>query len=495
VLVGLALVAELPAFGRLRVLGAPRLERPAPTAAEARPVLSVGEAELGAASGASPGLTAPTPSAASRGPIGGQREAPLDLNALAAEPPPLPLLDPSGRALDAFFRALARTERSEPHAITRIAHFGDSVIVSDYVSATLRRKLQGRFGDAGHGFVLMASAWPAYFHDGVERMSTRGFRASRIVGPTARDGLYGLGGVTFRSGPGAIAEFATADAGPIGRTASRFLVSYLEQPGGGFVRVEVDGVAAARIATAGPRLRHAAHALSVPDAAHRFRIAFEGAESRTFGVVLERDAPGVVLDALGVQGARVRFLDESDDEHWAEVLRWRSPDLVVYQFGANESGDGFAYPMEQYLRTMKAVVAQGQRARPASSCLIVGAMDRARIEDGVTTSMRIIPLLVAEQRRAALELGCAYFDTYAAMGGWGSMPTWVRRGLGQADMTHPTGVGAERIGNWLYGALMERYLEYRTRSAREALDAPAPGAADPSALPQPSASPQPSARP
>jgi lysophospholipase L1-like esterase len=132
----------------------------------------------------------------------------------------------------------------------------------------------------------------------------------------------------------------------------------------------------------------------------------------------------------------------------------------VYQFGANESSDGYAYSMEEFQQTMQLVIAQATKALPDSSCLIVGAMDRARLEDGIASSMKVIPLLVREQERAARELGCAYFDTFAAMGGPGSMPNWVKRGLGQADMTHPSAVGAARIGTWLYQALMDKYAIY-----------------------------------
>ena len=73
--------------------------------------------------------------------------------------------------------------------------------------------------------------------------------------------------------------------------------------------------------------------------------------------------------------------------------------------------------------------------------------------------MRVIPSLVEEQRKVAAEIGCGFFDTYAAMGGKGSMLVWVRRGLGQADLTHPTGAGAERISDWIFDALMRRYRE------------------------------------
>jgi len=231
----------------------------------------------------------------------------------------------------------------------------------------------------------------------------------------------------------------------------------LEQPGGGSLQVSVDGVAKATVDTQGALKRSAYFSLDVPDGEHEFELYTKAGVTRAFGVVLERDTPGVVVDALGVQGARIRFLDKQDDAHWADQLGWRKPDLLIYQFGANESGDGFLYSMADYHRTMKEVIAQGQRALPESSCLVIGAMDRATKVGDDIVSMRVIPSIVEEQRRAAAELGCAFFDTYAAMGGARSMPTWVRRGLGQADLTHPTSIGSEVIGNWIYRALMKSY--------------------------------------
>lgn len=483
----LGALAEFGPFPTLRIFTSPPAEkRNHSIAADAPPVLEVGEASLGAGRQASAMATPETLEQTARsGPIGGQ-EAPLDLPKIAAEAPPVPLLDPTGHALDHFFAALSRTQQKQPDAITRIAHFGDSIVVSDYVSGTLRRKLQETFGDSGHGFMLTANAWPAYFHNDVFRFATSGFRASRIVGPLTSDGLYGLGGVTFRSYSGLRAQFGTAEEGTFGRNVSSLEISYLARPGGGQIAVEVDGEPHSVVDTSLPAgeaedsngtpstesvVRR--FVVRVPDGPHRFELIMQGGETRTFGVVMERSNPGVVLDALGVQGARIRFLDKQDDGHYASELKWRRPDLIIYQFGANESGDGYAYPMDEYLQTMKAVIEQGQAALPESSCLIIGAMDRARVENGLTTSMKIITLIIKEQQRAAEELGCAYFDTYKAMGGWGSMPAWVRRGLGQADMTHPTGVGAIRIGNWIYRALMDRYDQYLTDHTPERAAPPA----------------------
>lgn len=459
--------SRLPYLGILVAAPAATLVPPREMPPAAEPPNQIGEAELAADSESAAPAAAAGPSHAKQ--LFGGREAASAPEPLGVEAPPVALVDPTGHALDAFFRSLERTRKGEPGAITRIAHFGDSMIVSDYVSATLRQKLQEAFGDAGHGFMLTANAWPAYYHDGVFRFSSKGYRVSRIVGPLTDDGLYGLGGVTFRAGPGVLSEFGTAPSNlgerPTeerpGNRVSRFVVSFLRSPGAGSLVISVDGEERAVVDTSGPETKVDRFTLDVPDGPHRFRLSYRGAETRTFGVIFERDRPGVVLDALGVQGARIRFLDQQDDAHFMSELAWRAPALVVFQFGANESGDGYAYPMDQYQETMGLVLAQTRRALPASSCLVVGAMDRARVENGAVTSMKIIQLIVKEQRIAAERFGCAYFDTYESMGGWGSMPNWVKRGLGQADMTHPSAVGADRLGTWLYRALMQSYERFR----------------------------------
>jgi lysophospholipase L1-like esterase len=457
---GLGLVAEhVPILAPVRILHAPpRSEAPARTRLDDAP--AVGEAKISNATETRAELSQPDSAAlkAAQSQLTGKREAgDVALPAIDAAEPPLPLADPSGQALKGFFKALTRTAHKQPQAVTRIAHFGDSIVVSDLVSGTLRRKLQAEFGDAGHGFMLIANAWPAYFHNDVSRYATAGWSVSRIVGPYAADGLYGLGGVSFKAERNTVARFGTAKTGEYGKHVSRFVIDYLEDPNGGTLQVSVDGAQKTMLDTRGPLKKSAQFSLDVPDGEHEFELYTKTGVTRAFGVVLERDTPGVVVDALGVQGARIRFLDKQDDAHWAEQLVWRKPDLLIYEFGANESGDGFLYPMVDYHRTMKEVIAQGQRALPESSCLVIGAMDRAAKVGDEIVSMRVIPSIVEEQRSAAAELGCAFFDTYTAMGGAHSMPTWVRRGLGQADLTHPTAIGSEVIGNWVYRALMKSY--------------------------------------
>jgi hypothetical protein len=388
--------------------------------------------------------------------------------AAASEKPPRSIEDPSGHALDPFFAALDKAAAKEPGGIARVTWYGDSIVASDFVTATVRRKLQRRFGDAGHGFMLMANAWPGYFHNDVTRFAAPGWQVSRVVGPFAKDGLYGLGGVSFRSqGPGVFSRFSTAKEGHFGRAVSRFTIDYLEHPDGGPMQVALDGTVREVVDTRGAAIASRARSYEVPDGEHELEVRANGVGVRAFGVVMERDAPGVVLDAIGIQGCRIRFLDQTDDAHWAEQLAMRDPSLTVFEYGMNESEDGELYPLDQYEATMKAVLVQVKTALPKASCLLIGPMDRADRKGDVYTSRPVVPKLAAIQRRVSAEVGCAYWDTWSAMGGHGSMGIWVQRGLGGADLAHPSSAGADVLGAWIYLALMEGYEGYRARKTSE----------------------------
>ncbi|MFI5300330.1 MAG: GDSL-type esterase/lipase family protein [Polyangiales bacterium] len=377
--------------------------------------------------------------------------------------------DPSGHALDAFYASLARTEKGEPGATTRVAHYGDSLLVSDFMSSTLRRRFQARFGDGGHGWLLAAKPWAWYFHQDVSFWSSEGWNTHRIVNPRITDELYGYGGATFRTREGGIrASFSTAKAEPgdpttekqaFGRRASRFDVHYLEQPEGGSFDVLVDGKVVDTVNTRATSKALKLSTIHADDGPHTFDLKTTGSgEVRLFGVALERDLPGVVWDALGVNGARARLLDVIDHAHWAESLRLRDPQLVVLQFGTNESEDT-GYPMSTYESTLEGVLREVKDALPNASCLVVGTMDRAGAGSGGLATRPIIPLLSESQRKVAFKVGCAFWDTFYAMGGDGAMGRWSQSKpkLGGGDLTHPTATGAALLGDLLYSALTQGF--------------------------------------
>jgi hypothetical protein len=371
----------------------------------------------------------------------------------------VPIEDSSGHALDAFFARLRHTEEGEPGAVTRVLYYGDSTIASDYISGTVRRRLQARFGDAGHGFILIANPWDWYFHNDVSHASRGDWSASRLAGPITSDGMYGLGGVSFSSYGGGSAWFGTATRGDAGRNVSRFDLYYLEQPGGGDVEMSVAGKAPDRFSTRGENKISRVHAVNVDDGEAKLTVrAAGGGPVRLFGVALERDQPGVVCDALGSHAAMAVFWKRQDPEHWRQQMALRDPALIVFQYGTNES-DLWRLDREDYERSLAEVVDELRDVAAGASLLVVSPLDRAEARGGQLETKPVILDLVAIQRRVALAHGAAFWSAFDAMGGSGSMARWfhARPQLAGGDLTHPTPLGAEVLGGMLTDALVASY--------------------------------------
>jgi lysophospholipase L1-like esterase len=371
--------------------------------------------------------------------------------------------DPGGHTLDAFFKRLARTERKEKGAVTRILHYGDSTIASDYISGTVRRRLQERFGDAGHGFILIANPWEWYFHNDVLHASDGEWKASKLAGPITPDSMYGLGGVSFTSYGGGVAWFGTSTRGDYGKHVSRFDLYYLEQPQGGDVQLEVKGAAPERFSTRADAKASRIHSVHVGDGEAKLTVkAMGGGPVRLFGVALERDQPGVVYDALGSHAAMAVYWQRQDRQHWKDQLALRDPGLVVFQYGTNES-DLWKLDRDEYEQALAGLVDELKEAGGGAPVLIVAPLDRAQDRDGRLTTKPVILDLVTIQKRVALSHGAAFWNTFDAMGGEGSMARWVKAKpqLGGGDLTHPTPLGAEVLGDMLSQAIVDAYVKWK----------------------------------
>ncbi|HYY57209.1 MAG TPA: GDSL-type esterase/lipase family protein, partial [Pyrinomonadaceae bacterium] len=391
-----------------------------------------------------------------------------------------PVEDPTG-ALNSFYNSLSRTDARAPGAITRITHYGDSPITNDGITSTVRRLLQTRFGDAGHGFILMDRPWAWYGHDAISFTPGNGWSADAMMNAKASDGEFGLGGVTFRAtGPGTYTRFAPASQGETGKNFSRMDVYYLQQPGGGQFSVEVNDGDSRVVSTGGEDARSGFFEVKAPASGpNSFDVKTLSGEVRLFGAVLENDGPGVVYDSLGVNGAYAGLLVSAMNQaHWYEQLQHRKPNMVIINYGTNESQYATPEQLQRYDRDLREVVRRVREALPGISILIVSPMDRGQMAPGGKIITKpSIPMIVDLQRRVALETNCAFFNAYAAMGGEGTMAKWAAapKRLVRSDLTHPTAEGAEIVGRLIYEALYDGYAKYRARTGAQPLIAQGKG--------------------
>jgi lysophospholipase L1-like esterase len=218
------------------------------------------------------------------------------------------------------------------------------------------------------------------------------------------------------------------------------------------------------VSTAGPDAGYGRLDLEAIDGAHSLEIRAEGDGPVTlYGAVLERDTPGVVLDMLGIPGARARSQLQWVRELRRDLLRERDPSLVVLAYGTNEAGDEDT--LEGYVDGVRRVVGELRDDLPRAACLLVGPTDRPEKKGGKYLPRPRVQEITQRQRRLARELGCGFFDTQHFMGGPLSMRRWVRHRpqLGASDYVHLTPGGYEVLGAELFAALEHGYLTHGQR--------------------------------
>lgn len=392
--------------------------------------------------------------------------------------------------LDSFYGSLAASELGYAGAITRVMHYGDSAIGNDGIPGAIRMKMQARFGDAGHGFHLLGQPNASYRHQGVRFSEKSPWNHCFIIfGCREKDGHYGLGGTTFESVGGAEIELGTATKGAMGRKASHFEVWYAGAPRGGNLKVQLDAQEPVVLATAAEQLEDRWYEVDAEDGEHTLTVrAAGGGKVRAYGVVMERSVPGVVWDEMSQIGALTRRMSNFDKDHLHSQIRRRDPDLVVFMFGGNDMNTQGT--MAKYREEYTEVIRLFRGAQPLP-CLVMAPLDHGERDGARIVSRPIVSKIVNAQREVAKAEGCAFFDTWAAMGGDGSMGRWVRSSpaLGSGDLSHLTHHGHKVVGGMLYRALVGGYVEYRrnnvgapvmlpTAKAVEAARAGAPGAVE-----------------
>lgn len=361
-------------------------------------------------------------------------------------------------ALAPFYALLTRAGQKQ--AQVRIAYYGDSHTAPDLITARVRHGLQSEFGEAGIGFVSAAKPWPYHRHSMVEYVESKGFTGVRIS-RSVRSGKLGLLGAALKATgkrPATVRLRTHNYASEKGHT-NQLTLYYLKQPRGGRVRVLVDGKPVS-LSTAG-KLEEAGYLqLDAPLGPHELELKTQGDGPVTlFGFTLDQKGPGVILDTLGIPGARAKFHLLWDEPLYREHLLKRNPDLVVLAYGTNEAGDEDLSPAD-YEQTLRRTVLRIKSYLPSVSCLLVGPTDRPeQAEDGTLHTRDQLYGIVAVQRRLARELGCAFFDVAQSMGGPMSIVRLAAQSpaLATRDHVHLTMKGYEALGEALLESLLAGY--------------------------------------
>ncbi|HEY6815999.1 MAG TPA: GDSL-type esterase/lipase family protein [Croceibacterium sp.] len=369
--------------------------------------------------------------------------------------------------LSPYFARLAAAGPAPGVPPVHIIQIGDSHTAGDAISGTWRELLQARAGDGGRGVLPPGRPYNGYLTRGVTASMSPGWRVSATFGEgwTGAFVPLGLSSHSLTStAPGATMGLV-ADPG---RTFDRFVVCARAGPGAGPLVVQLGDGTAQRLILDGPEPAPRCETIrTLSPQASVSLTAPDGPITVTSWAVFN-DQGGVALSNLGVIGAQLRHFRRADDALLAEELRAYAPDLIVLAFGTNE---GFAPHLDaaDYESALRGQIARLQGLAPGVPLLLLGPPDalsrnaalRGNRGDEATRCPRegrtqplFAPPALAEvrriQRAVAGELGVAWWDWQASMGGPCAAARWVEAGLMRADHVHFRTAG---------GALIARALQ------------------------------------
>jgi lysophospholipase L1-like esterase len=358
-------------------------------------------------------------------------------------------------ALKNFFAALSQTHSGRKIEPVRVMHFGDSHVAADVLTAEIRQNLQSQFGDGGAGYLVPGNPMMTR-RRGVVSGTTPGWQIEGIGGRMEPDNVYGLAGINLVTNrPNERIWVETS--------ANHFEVYYVREPDGGSIDITLDGVS-----VLDKPLSLAAHGTateyfsfdSPADTSHRLEIrTLRPGKSRILGIVAERIAAGISYDVLGINGARISRLMTWNASTFAAELGQRQPDLIILAYGTNEIGDA-DWTTASYRRLLKSVIQRIKTAAPQASILLFAPPDRGDLPLAAAR----LPSMIETQRSVALETGAAFWSAFDAMGGSGSMNSWLARGWAQSDRVHLTRPGYDLLADAFCRDLIGAFLEQKRKS-------------------------------
>lgn len=367
-----------------------------------------------------------------------------------------PIHDYGDRKAPALWENLQQLEQGKRTEPLRIIQLGDSHTAGDYFTGQLRLRLQRQFGNAGIGWLTPGYITNQRSHQVLLRsLGKWTISDSKVAKHT---GVFPLGGLINTSAGNSILELKTKEEPAAGQwqlsiwQQSRQTPWSLALPGGKLSKLSGQGdpEASWRLGS------------QVIDAGkvNGLRLLAPGG-GKLGGVILDRQAPGITLDALGINGSVANVINRWDEASLRSQLQWRDPQLIILAYGTNEAFGKDLVPAS-YEAELRQVIRKLRAAAPRAAILLIGAPGSAKpkapnINGGCR--LPLPPSLVNvqnSQRRIARQEKTLYWDWSAVMGGNCGAQTWFNQKipLMRPDLIHLTAEGYTASADALYMALV-----------------------------------------
>lgn len=178
-----------------------------------------------------------------------------------------------------------------------------------------------------------------------------------------------------------------------------------------------------------------------------------------YGFGLENEeTPGFYLAALGANGASSSSFLRC--EHLLPQLESLNADLFILSLGVNDTQSKL-FEKDDYIENYDTLITFIKKSNPNAAIILTTTTDnyiKRRTSNKRTITAREAMLELKEKHSVAV------WDLFSLMGGYRSMPKWVKAGLASPDKVHFTNKGYVLLGNLMYEAFSKSYLNNKLKN-------------------------------
>ena len=374
-----------------------------------------------------------------------------------------------------FFRQLLLL-REEGNLI-RILHYGDSQIEGDRITSLLRYNFQTRFGGEGPGMIALNDITPT---SSVNREFSTNWRRYTMLGrvDTSLTGnIFGpmLSFARFlpHQSDSIIDQSKTTEAWlrlsrsgwayPNTRAYSTLNLFYGNNKTAVSLQISDKEGNILFVDSLMPSTDISKKTWYFEQKPDFLFLRFNGAGSPDIYCLTLDPDKGIAVDNIPMRGSSGVDFTKTNMDVLGQFYNEMNVKLLIMEFGVNVAPHiltDYTFYENALYRNLMAL----KRLDPELCIIVMGISDMSRKREdgeGYETYPNIEKIRNA-QKNAAFRASCAFWDTYEAMGGRNSMPSWVMAEppLAAKDFTHFNAAGAKIIAKMFYNALIAEYEDY-----------------------------------
>lgn len=363
---------------------------------------------------------------------------------------PAPVESFSGNTaiLKNFAKALNGTKNGQ----VRIAHFGDSVIEGDLISADLRKNLQSQFGGGGVGFVAINSPDIAF------RTTTRlsysdNWKYGAVFAQNSDKLPVGINGAVAYTNGNSWVNYE-----PYGLYGIKYFTSaklYYQSDAGGSITVNTNTSGDKSFTLKGSKKIEELD-LGLSGRVRSMKITIPAGTKGCFYGVSFEEGNGIYVDNYPLRGNSGIALRDIPESSFKDFSKYFNYDLIILHFGLNMLEQNMK-DLSWYESAMNKIIANFKTVYPKAGIVVIGVQDKGIKKGSKFITEPSVLKLLETQKKIAADSDVAFWNLFEAMGGEGAMSKWVAEGKAQKDYTHVNTEGAKKMADLFTDAITEYY--------------------------------------